>query len=307
MATGASECYGFAVEWSCDDRAQEMMERFFGRRPSPCHASTHTRVRVAVTGADAPAPQPPPYFPNGWESAEPIVIDLGRSRAVVSPADSTVDVELAHADVGDPVVWGRWLLEKAFLMLALRSPGHYGLHAGAVGIGDRAVIVTAESGVGKSTFCAWAMREGAVFAGDEALIRHLHEEPGIYWGYARAAYLAPELIDALPQLACARTAPVPARSKLRVEWPEALEARLAPRIRATALLVLTRTHAEIRPLTVGAAAAHCREDFSAGKQDRAALERVEEEVRNDLERLQLLEFGLGPDLDANYRRLREIL
>ncbi len=298
------ECYGFQVECLLHPDTKTIAHRFLGppltqRVGQPHHGSPTVELRMVVSDAGDVAPVPPPYFPADWEDADPIVIELVSSRAVISPAAWTVHLELTRADLDNQIVWGRWLLEKAFLILALRSGQHYGLHAGAIVINGQPVIVTADSGVGKSTFIAHGLRRGAHFVGDDALIRHLCDDSGRYWGYPRAAHLSLEMITSWPQLARAASAPVPGRNKLRVEWPPTFEDRFRPSVRPAALLLLTREHTHIRPLDIDQAVERCRSDFAAGKQDARALARVEADVRAQFAKLALLEFGLSSDLDAN--------
>lgn len=296
-------CYGYRVECSAHPDASAVVRRFFGAPVAA--ASPAVRVRVDVVAADGGEPTTPPYFPPDWEHADPVVIDLGRSTAAISPAAGTVDVSLAEADLGNPIVWGRWLLEKAFLLLTLRSPEHYGLHSGAIVVDGHTVVVTADSGVGKSTFAAWGLRRGAGFLGEDALVRHLGDDTGRFFGYPRAAYLGPELVSGWAELAGG--AAVPGRDKMRVEWPAAFAGRLVESGVPVALLVLTRAHQEVRPLTVDETVALCRSDFAAGKPAGPVLDRVEADVRARFSTMRLAEFGLGSDLDLNYERLRALL
>ena len=301
------ECYGFAVDCRADESAAAVVRRFFGPDRSDRGAGSRLRVGIEVRDRGGPAPTTPRYFPAGWELADPVVIDLGRSAAEVSPAAGTIRIGLHPADLADPIVWGRWLLEKSFLITALRSERHYGLHAGAVTLSGLPVLVAADSGVGKSTFVAWALRHGAGFTGDDAMIRHLGETPGGFWGYPRAAYLSPDTIAGWPELAGAATAPVPGRDKTRVEWPPALAGRLSSRVRPAAMLFLTRDHHEIRRLDAGQAADRCREDYTAGKTGAGGRRRLEEDVLAQFAGLRLVEFGLTADLDRNLANLAELL
>jgi hypothetical protein len=306
------ECYGFRVRCLAHPDARDVVDRVFGPPPGhrgglPHGQSPTVQLEIDVVDSEAPAPVPPPYFPPDWERAEPMRIDLSSSRAVISPAAWTVRISLARGDLDNPIVWGRWLLEKAFLLLTLRSPQHYGLHSGAIALGGHGVIVTADSGVGKSTFTSWGFRRGADFVGEDALMRHLCDDSGQFWGYPRAAYLDPELIAGWPELKGATAAAVPGREKLRLEWPSGFEDRLRPRIRPTALVFLTRGHGSVRAVEVDEAVERCRSDFAAGKLDAGVLSRVEADVRRQFGRMRLLEFGLTVDLDANLQALMAAL
>ncbi|MFJ8313860.1 MULTISPECIES: hypothetical protein [unclassified Streptomyces] len=312
MRENLYEFYGYRVLCTAPTEAEAMVGRLFGAPlppdamglTPPAAQTVHLSVELSDTDR---APVPPPYFPPGWDTTDEVVLDTASSRAVVYPARWTVRVTLARSDLADPVVWGRWLLEKAFLVLTLRSENHYGLHAGALSVDGRAALVTADSGVGKSTFTAWGLFKGAAFGGEDAMMRHLDDAEPRFWGYPRCAYLDPALIKSRPELAEAPAAPVPARDKSRVEWPALYENRLRPAMRPRALLVLTRQHESVRALDVDAVLDLCRSDFAAGKSSPAALERVESDLRGLLSDLAVLEFGLTPDLDTNFERLAAVL
>ncbi|MEI5097691.1 hypothetical protein RB200_02260 [Streptomyces sp. PmtG] len=311
MSEDSYEFYGYRVVCAAPPEAEAVVDRLFGAPLRPDDTARPwtprtVRLSVELTGTDRD-PVPPPYFPPHWDTSDEVVLDTGSSRATVNPAHGTVRVTLARSDLHDPIVWGRWLVEKAFLVLTLRSERHYGLHAGALSVDGRAALVTAASGVGKSTFTAWGLFQGADFAGEDAMMRHLDDPEGRFWGYPRCAYLDPALIKSRPELADARAVPVPARDKSRVEWPVRYASRLRPAVRPRALLVLTRDHQTVRPLGADAVLDLCREDFAAGKDDPAVVERVESDLRALLADMAVVEFGLSTDLDANFARLSAVL
>jgi hypothetical protein len=306
------EFYGYRVACTVPPEAEAVVGRLFGAplRPGDVARSPWTpqtvNLSIELTDTDR-EPVPPPYFPEHWDTSDVVVLDTGSSRAAITPARWTVRVTLARSDLNDPIVWGRWLVEKAFLVLTLRSDRHYGLHAGALSVDGRAALVTADSGVGKSTFTAWGLFKGADFAGEDAMMRHIDDTEGRFWGYPRCAYLDPALIKSRPELADAPAAPVPARDKNRIEWPALYESRLRPAVRPRALLVLTRDHETVRPLEVDAVLDLCRSDFAAGKDSPAVLEQVESDLRVLFSDMTVLQFGLSTDLDTNFERLAAVL
>ncbi|WP_406171505.1 hypothetical protein [Streptomyces sp. NBC_00996] len=305
------EFYGYRVACTAPAEAQPVVQRLFGAQPIvdphlPWPGTDTVHLSFEVTG-DSHAPVPPPYFPPHWEKLDEIVLDTGSSTAVVCLADRAVRVQLARSDLDNPIVWGRWLVEKAFLVLTLRSDRHYGLHAGALSLNSRAALVTADSGVGKSTFTAWGLFQGATLIGEDAMMRHIDDPEGRFWGYPRCSYLDPALVKSRPELTDAVSAMVPAREKCRLEWPPSFESRLLTAVRPQALLVLTRAHQEIRSVGIDAVIELCRSDFTAGKLDADARDRAEDDLRTRLGSMDLLEFGLAPDLDTNYTRLAATL
>ncbi|MEV0455746.1 hypothetical protein [Catellatospora methionotrophica] len=306
MPQTVQQCYGYTVDCRYDTPAEDVVNRFFGTGPSPSGPGALVRVDIEVAPAVTQAPVPPPYFPDGWDSDDEITIAVADSAAVVRVTAAHVSVRLGPAGAQDSIVWGRWLLEKAFLLLTLRSPDRYGIHAGAFTVNGRAVLCTADSGVGKSTFAAWALRRGASFAGDDAMVRHLDDPSGSFFGYPRAVYLSPELLGGWPELAGAAADPVPGRDKLRVQWPSALRSGLQARVEPSTMVFLTREHQDIRPLRAAEAVERCWEDVSAGKAA-AALPAVRADLDERLGKMSLVEFGLSTDLDANHHRLVQLV
>jgi hypothetical protein len=302
MPQALRECYGYAVDCRYDPSAEDVVTRFFGPESSLSWSGAKIRVDIEVAPTAAEAPVPPPYFPDGWDTADEIAIAVSDSEAVVRYASGHVSVRLGPVGVRDSVVWGRWLLEKAFLLLTLRSSDHYGLHAGGFTVDGHAVLCTADSGVGKSTFAAWALRRGAAFGGDDAMVRHLDDPSGAFFGYPHAVYLASQLLGGWPELAGATADPVPRRDKLRVQWPPALRSGLRSRVEPTAMVFLTRDHHDIRPLSVADAVERCWEDASVGKAAEA-LPAVRADLSDRLAGMPRVEFGLTTDLDGNYNRL----
>jgi len=299
-------CYGFLVECSVHPDATYVPELFFGPEPvgGPDQVtSSGPVVRITIDVAeDAGGPViEPPYFPENWEHADEITIDVGRSSAVVDPVAWTVRVSLARADLPDQIVWGRWVLERAFVYLVCRSPRHYPLHAGGVSVNGRTAVVTADSGVGKSTFTAWALRSGADFAGEDILVRHMDDPSGTFWGYPRVTYLSPELLEMWPQLDRALSAPVPNRNKSRVILPKPFEPRMRPGSEPYCLLFLTRGDGELRPVDADDAIERCRSDFATGKLGPSVEADVEKDLRRQLDGMPVWELALSADLEANYQ------
>ncbi|MBY8884734.1 hypothetical protein K7472_07730 [Streptomyces sp. PTM05] len=305
------EFYGYRIACTAPADAEPVVRRLFGPPSAPApHApwsgADTIRLSFEITDVDHDA-VPPPYFPPHWDTRDEIVLDTRSSTATVSLAARAVHVRLARSDLGNPIVWGRWLVEKAFLIMTLRSNRHYGLHAGALEVEGRGALVTADSGVGKSTFTAWGLFQGATFIGEDAMMRHIEDPEDRFWGYPRCGYLDPAVAKTRPELADAPAAPVPARDKCRLEWPASFEERLVTAVRPHALLILTRDHQEIRPVGVDEVVELCRSDFEAGKlraEDRAL---AEDDLRARLASMALLEFGLSSDLKANYARLATTL
>jgi len=130
-----------------------------------------------------------------------------------------------------------------------------------------------------------------------------------FWGYPRVGYLDPALISSRPELAGSRTAPVPARDKHRLEWPTDFESRPAvPPYARQALLILTR-RASAGPAGEcgGCAGAVAAATSLPESRDSEVLARVEDDLREQLSGMAVLEFGLSPDLNANHARLVSVL
>jgi hypothetical protein len=307
---GTYECYGFRVECAADPQAAAAVAGFFGPAaaggPTTARDTPTVRIDVGVTDDAGPVLEPP-FFPDDWERSEVIQIDVGSSWARVGPARWTAAVSLARKDLDDQIVWGRWIFERIFLYLICRSERHYPFHAGAVTVAGQTALVTADSGVGKSTFSAWALRRGAAFSGDDLIIRHLADPPGVCWGYPRATYMGPALLARWPELAGAAVTPVPRRDKSRVLLPESLASRLRSRCEPACFLFLRRGEHAPRELSVEEAVERTREDFATAKLDPAVEARVAEDVARQLADMRIHEFAISPDLEANHRALVALL
>ncbi|MEV0455757.1 HAD-IIIC family phosphatase [Catellatospora methionotrophica] len=306
-ATATHECYGFRVECTYDPAAGRMVRDFFGPpvdTTTPLAASGAV-VRLAIVISDElPAETvAPPHNPTVM-MADPVVIDAGSSRAVLDPAGGHATLTLGRADVDNQVVWGRWILERLFLYLVGRSPRHYPLHAGAVEIEGRSVVLTAEGGVGKSTFTFWALHRGARLIGEDIMVRHLDDKPGTLWGYPRAVYLSPDIVARAPELADADARPIDGGVKARIVLPAGLP--VGSVTRPSALVFLVRGDAEPRAVELDEAIARCRDDFSVGKEGGPLEQEVEADLRRLLADVRLFEFSVD-DLDDSFDRLRREL
>jgi hypothetical protein len=282
------------------------VREFFG--PETCVAAVPARaVTLEVTVQDGPPIEPVnPRHDLSVLTADPIVIDTGSSRCEVDPHTRTGVLTLARADLDNPVVWGRWILERLFLYLICRSPRSYPLHAGAVEVDGRVAVLAAAGGVGKSTFTHWALHRGARLIGEDILARDMDEPGGALWGYPRALYLAPGMIARSSVLAGVTAVPVDG-AKCRVTLPDALADQLLPHARPSCLVFLVRGDgAGPRTLTVDNALDRCREDYATAK-DEQALAAVEDDLRALLAGLPVWEIEVSDDLDESYDRLRAAL
>ncbi|MFC6092292.1 hypothetical protein [Saccharothrix lopnurensis] len=300
------ECYGFRVVCSVHPEAREAVDLFFGVAEPPASAP-EVRLTFEVTdGAGVPTVDPPHTLEV--IASDPITIDTGNSRAVVEPDGWRATVTLARGDLDDQVVWGRFILERLFLYLVCRSPRHYPLHAGAVGVDGQVALVSAPTGTGKSTFSFWCLERGADLAGEDIMVRHLDDEPGVVWGYPRAVYLDRATIDRATVLDGALISEIDEGRKSRVRLPDALSDRLRPRARPEAAVFLVRDGSTgTRPLGVTEAVELCRGDFATGKTDQAVLAAVEADLRGLLAGLPVHEFSLSEDLDECFDGMRALL
>jgi hypothetical protein len=307
------ECYGFAVDCEVEPEARAVADRFFGaplvERSGPLPPSPAARLRIAVNDSTAVAVEPPHTLEV--IASNPITIDTGSSRAVVEPDAWSISLSLARKDLDDPIVWGRWILERLFLYLICRSPRHYPLHAGAIAVEGQVALISAETGVGKSTFTWWAHRKGARLLGEDIMVRHLDDPSARFWGYPRAVYLSPELVAASPELDGAASAAVDGGRKYRVEvgGPDGPPPPASP----TCLVFLARDQAAaaaepgIRRLTPDEAVERSREDFATAKHDETVLASVAADLLASVAGLPIFELALTSDLDASYELLRSTL
>lgn len=306
LRTSAHECYGYRVVCEHEPEAHGVVEAFFGpplTARQPPLPGAELRLTLAVVEAHA-APVEPPHNLEVM-MGDPVVVDTGSSRAVLDPSSGVGRVELARDDLANQIVWGRWILERLFVYLVCRSPDHYPLHAGAIVVDGRAVVVAAPGAGGKSTLIFGAFLRGAGLAGEDILVRHLHDPAPRLWGYPRAFYVADEWLARAPELAGATATPIGDGEKRRVIVPAALDDRLHRGVRPEALVFVARheDRAAVRPVPLDDAVERCREDFAIAKEG-AALVAVEADLRALLEGITILELDVSSDLDETYGRLR---
>ncbi|MFL6137856.1 MAG: HAD-IIIC family phosphatase [Frankiaceae bacterium] len=304
------ECYGYRAECSYDVSAGDVVRSFFGPALA-AGAMTAPGVRtvrldISVHDDQPVEPVNPPHD-LAVMTADPIVIDTASSCCIFHPGTMSGTLSLARADVGNSVVWGRWILERLFLYVICRSPRSYPLHAGAVEVDGRVAVLTAAAGVGKSTFTFWALQRGARLAGEDIMARNMDEPGGALWGYPRALYLSPAMIERSEALAGAARMPVEGGAKHRVTVPEQLEHRLVSRVRPSCMVFLARGESSApRELGTDEALDRCREDYATAKSaDEVAA--VEADLRSLLAGLPIWELDVSEDLDESYDRLRRAL
>lgn len=305
------ECYGFRVVCSVHPEALGVVDAFFGPAGPDPDRGPAQEVRLAfdvVGSTDVPSSDPP--HTEEVIAADPVVIDTGGSRAVITPGDWSATITLSRRDLADQIVWGRWILERLFLYLVCRSPRHYPLHAGAVGLDGRTVLVSAPTGTGKSTLCFWCLHRGFDLLGEDIMVRHLDDPPGRVWGHPRVVYLDAGTLARAPELDPALISPVDGAGKSRVRLPENLAGRLHPRADPASVLFLARPDdrdhdgsgaparaGHVRALSVDEAVERCRDDVMTGKPDPGVRSDVERDLRALLGAVPLRELTLTTDLD----------
>jgi hypothetical protein len=306
MADLVRECYGFRVICSVHPEAREVVEAFFGPGEPPSSAPEIHLTFEVVDGTDARSVNPPHTL--AVIAADPITIDTGNSRAVIVPDAWSATITLARTDLGNQIVWGRWILERLFLYLVCRSARHYPLHAGAVGLDGQVVLVSAPTGTGKSTFSFWCLHRGADLLGEDIMVRHMDDPTGAVWGYSRVVYLDPETIAWADELSDAVISKVDSGEKARVPLPAPLWPRLRTRgCPDTAIFLVRDGSTGVRELSVDEAVERCRDDFATGKTDPAVLFAVEADLRSLVANLQLREFSLSGDLNECFDGFRTLL
>jgi hypothetical protein len=303
------ECYGFTVECVADAGVREVVDQFFGapageRPAAPVTTAPTVGLTIELTD-DAPGPKKNPPHTVELMAGNPIEMDAGASRGTVDPNTWSVHVRLSTRDLDDPVLWGHWLLERAFLYLVCRSPRHYPLHAGAISVAGRTAVVSGPTGMGKSLFGYWAHRSGADLISEDIMVRHLDDEPGRVWGYPHAVYLDSSVRDLCPELAEAATVDYNDGDRFRLGLAHLPQERLRSAAGMDAMVFLARgEQAAVREIDVADAVERCWEDVSTAKKDPAVLDAVSEDLRRELGAVPIWELSVPPGVEAGYNLLR---
>jgi hypothetical protein len=164
-----------------------------------------------------------------------------RGRAVVSVVETAVESRLlAHA------------LPTLVLMEALRRRGRYGLHAAAVALDGKGLLLAGDGGTGKSTMALALARAGFGFLADD-LVFLTHDEHGLcLLACPEPADCTPRTARLFPELADLVAAPLPAGSlKHQVQVPERFAAPVVWTCRPAAVIfpqVGSTPHSALTPL-----------------------------------------------------------
>lgn len=193
----------------------------------------------------------PPRPPWGPHDAGPLGAVRGYNdgglRTVVDQAARTITlcdlssrqaVVWAESAAGLPG-WWRAMPLRTLLGWLLARPGFHVVHAGAVGMGGRGVLLAGAGGVGKSTLAVMCLEAGMDYLGDDYVLLSSGPSPRAYALYGTAK-LDDRSLAAVPSLAeCAKreAEPVMAEGKLVLNLSILRSSRLAQAIRVEAIVV----------------------------------------------------------------------
>ncbi len=133
--------------------------------------------------------------PDDPDTARPIatiaIHDLGR-RLLIDAGHAAIRVPTAerHVAVLDAIL--------VHLLGGLHDAGILAVHAGAVAIGDRAIVIAGPSGAGKSTQVAALLRYATGFASDELAL--IAPDDRTVLPYPRAMHVRPATMALVPEL-----------------------------------------------------------------------------------------------------------
>jgi hypothetical protein len=193
--------------------------------PSRCVRGADLVLAAERVADPAPAPAPATFVHEplrGGRRGEALVLGDGRALFVIAPGGRRVDARLPADALADG---GRSLAAlhlPVLLAFALRHHGVYHLHAAALDEGGRAILVSGQAGVGKTTLALALLESGAGCLSDDAVF--LAERESLPWvqGVPRPFHLRPATLDAFPD-AAARAGPPDAEGRREIDpwtvWP----------------------------------------------------------------------------------------
>lgn len=303
------ECYGFTVECVADPGVRSVVDQFFGgpvgeRPTAPVAASPTVRLTLDLT-SEVPGPKKNPPHTVELMADNPIEMDAGASHATVDPETWTVNATLSTQDLDDPVLWGHWMLERAFLYLVCRSPRHYPLHAGAVSVDGRTAVVSGPTGMGKSLFGYWAHSVGDDLVSEDIMVRHMDDASRRLWGYPHAVYLDAAIRELCPELVDLTTVDYNDGARFRLGLSHLPQNRLRSGATMDAMVFLARgDQAGVRELDVDEAVRRCWDDVSTAKKDSTVLDEVAADLDHQLGAVPIWELTVPPGISEGYERLR---
>lgn len=303
------ECYGFTVECVADPGVRTVVDQFFGapvgeRPAAPVALSPTVRLTLDLT-EDVAGPKKNPPHTVELMADNPIEMDAGASHATVDTQNWTINATLSTRDLDDPVLWGHWMLERAFLYLVCRSALHYPLHAGAVTVDGHTAVVSGPTGMGKSLFSYWAHSVGDDLVSEDIMVRHMDDEPRRFWGYPHAVYLDKAIRELCPELVDLPTVDYNDGARFRYGLSHLPQRRLPSGATMDAMVFLARgDQAGVRELDVDEAVKRCWDDVSTAKTDSTVLDEIAADLDRELAAVPIWELTVPPGISAGYERLR---
>jgi HPr Serine kinase C-terminal domain len=214
---------GLPLRVATDDRsvADLVADRFRSLPRLVGEGSGGVDVRLRGPGVvDGPPPRPPgegrtvydaPTAPvEYFDGVDRLFLELpGRVRCLAAPADGWIDVAVTGRGPGDATVAVNPVLTLA-LIETVKRVGRFSLHAAAVELGGRGVLVAGPSGVGKSTLTVALVRAGAGFLSDDTVFLTRAAGGGLeVHGLPDDIDVTDTTISLVPELASVGRQPVP--------------------------------------------------------------------------------------------------
>lgn len=276
--------------------------------PLPSSAPT-LRLTIFVHDEAAPPSRPPITRIHD----DKMLIVAGASFGVADGRTGHATLYMAPEDIAKPHLFGRVLAERLLLYGVLRRRDLYAFHAAAVGLGERALLLHATKGTGKSTLAYAALREGLTFISDDLVARHLGDSSRRVWGHPHLLYLDPQQFPLYPELASLFNGPPAPDHKMQLELGKLFPGRLCSEAALMASLLLVRgegRESHLEPISPDAVLAMIGGDIRFGRHeeaDAALLAQIEQDATSLLVSLPTYRLYVGSDLKQAVTLMRRVL
>ncbi len=285
----------------------------------PVRADITVDIRGPGSGARWPAdPEGPggrPIYdaPGGsvdyYDLSDQLFVDYeGRVRLLCTPGQGRIELGIVGRDPGDAVLAAHPLLTIA-LLETMKRFGRFSLHAAALCLDDRGILVPGSSGSGKSTLSVTLTRAGFGFLSDDTVF--LTESADGIWvaGFPDEIDVTAHTVSMFPELAHLAAEPLrPGRDKFSFRAEEVFGVRPVEGCRPAAIVVPHVTEGmppRLDPLAPGEALLELMPNLLATDPaaTQAHLDMLAELVRG----VPCYSLVYGSDLEAAAARITELV
>ena len=187
-----------------------------------------------------------------FDESDQVFVDYDhRVRMLCTPGSGLIEMSIVGTDEGDPTLATHPLLSLA-LVETMKRLERYPLHAAALSLNGKGVLVPGASGSGKSTLSVALVRAGFDFLSDDTVFLTTSSDGVWVWGFPDEIDVMETTVAMIPELAHLAGSPLrPGRDKHGFRVEELFGCTVVAGCRPAALIapkVVTGPRSELEPL-----------------------------------------------------------